>query len=373
MQKKVLLSLAVLSVSTVTLADDSSLSSLSYRVKANEFHYNLGMEFATLKNNASSVDSLATGAAIASNIEKESFESTNTTWTNDFSYGLNDSLSFGLGLDLVLSSKRNQTAGSAGTTIKTGSSTTEIAGKTFGNLDEKNNGLKNIRLNTSYRYLNDTVKADLLGQFTISGKAKRATSNEDVNSKYVVSEGDAKTGGSSLQVGTQFSGAMGSFEWATDLGLDYQMKKKITFVGGDVDSANKVINYEQETKSKLDFALGVAGQFNLTPEFSLGANLGLDLISKEESTASVINNDPADVKTNVTKTYKGYTDITLGLNSKYVVTPNMMLGLNYSHVFGADIDGTQSAKQVGSPASNNTLTMTDRKDDRFGFDVSVRF
>ncbi len=104
-KKKVLL---FLSVSTAALADDASMSSLSYREKANEFHYNLGMEFGTTEFSKSGVDSTLTRATISANTEKQSFENKATRWTNDFSYGLNDSFSVGLGLDLTLGSKLTQ-------------------------------------------------------------------------------------------------------------------------------------------------------------------------------------------------------------------------------------------------------------------------
>lgn len=369
MQKKVLLSLAVLSVSTIALAEDSSLKSLSYRVKGNEFHYNLGMEFGTSKFSNSMVDSTLTGAAATADTVKRSFENKATTWTNDFSYGVTDSFSIGLGLDLALSSKLNQKSESEGSTIFTGSSTA-ATNTTYSTLDQENNGLGDIRLNTSYRYMNDGIKGDLLAQVSISGKAKRAAINENTTGNYVVSEGDAKSGGSSILVGTQFAGAAGSFEWSTALALNYQMKKKITAVGGDVTSTGIILDYEQQTKSKLDFALGVAGQYNLTSAFSLGANVALNLVSKEETSYSQF--DTAATKRDVTVTNKAHSDVTLGVEGKYEVTSNVMIGLNYAHVFGADIDGSASLKQSGT-TTNLTLADTDRKDDRFGFDVSVRF
>jgi hypothetical protein len=64
--------------------------------------------------------------------------------------------------------------------------------------------------------------------------------------------------------------------------------------------------------------------------------------------------------------------VTLGVDGKYEVTSNVMIGLNYAHVIGADIDGSASVRQSGV-TTNLTTTNTDRKDDRFGFDVSVRF
>jgi hypothetical protein len=150
--------------------------------------------------------------------------------------------------------------------------------------------------------MNDAIKADLLAQVSFSGKAKRAASNENASGNYVVSEGDAKSGGSSILVGTQFAGAVGAFEWATALGLNYQMKKKITVVGGDITTTNAVVDYEQQTKSKLDFALGVAGQYNLTSAFSLGANVGMNFVSKEENSYSQF--DGAATKRDVTVTDK---------------------------------------------------------------------
>ena len=338
-------------------------------MKGNEFHYNLGMEFGTSKYNDSMVDSTLTGAAVAANIVKRSYENKTTTWTNDFTYGLTDTFSIGLGLDLALSSKLSQKSESDGPIIFTGSSTA-ATNTTYSTLDQENNGLGDIRLNTSYRYMNDAIKADLLAQVSFSGKAKRAASNENASGNYVVSEGDAKSGGSSILVGTQFAGAVGAFEWATALGLNYQMKKKITVVGGDITTTNAVVDYEQQTKSKLDFALGVAGQYNLTSAFSLGANVGMNFVSKEENSYSQF--DGAATKRDVTVTDKAHTDVTLGVDGKYEVTSNVMIGLNYAHVIGADIDGSASVRQSGV-TTNLTTTNTDRKDDRFGFDVSVRF
>lgn len=180
-----------------------------------------------------------------------------------FSYGLTDSLSIGLGLDLTLSSKLSQKSESDGPTIYTGSSSA-VTNTTYSTLDQENNGLGDIRLNTSYRYMNDEIKGDLLAQISISGKAKRASSTENASGNYVASEGDAKSGGSSILLGTQFAGAVGSFEWSTALAMNYQMKKKIIVVGGDMTSTNAITDYELATKSKLDFVLDLAGQYNLT-------------------------------------------------------------------------------------------------------------
>ncbi len=180
----------------------------------------------------------------------------------------------------------------------------------------------------------------------------------------------AKSGGSSIQVGTQFAGVSGAFEWSTALGLNYQMKKTTTVVGGDVSSLNQITDYESQIKSKLDFVLGLDGQFNLNTELSVGAGVAMNFRSKEEISYSDFDGN-ATARTNAGSN-KGFTDITLGLNTKYVVTPNMMLGLNYAHVFAADVDGTMARTSTGT-TTNYTTTMADRKDDRFGFDVSVRF
>jgi len=353
MQKNLLMALAIGTLSTTAIADETSMNSLSYRVKANEFHYELGMDFG--KSEFLDTET-AVGATTSNN---NGYEVKSTKWTNDFSYGITDSFSVGLGLDLVLSSKLTQVSkNNAG------------ASAAFDSQAEKNDGLGDIRLNTSYRYMDGAVKADLLAGVAISGKGKKASRYVNATTgKNSVSEGNAKSGGSSLQLATQFSGAMDKVEWAAVVAADYKMKAKNTMVNGD-ETTTANTDYEVVSKSKLDLALGVTGQYNVTSAVSVGANLLANFVSKDEGTASVFAGNATT--TNVTKNTESYTDLTLGAEVKYQVMSNVALGLNYSHLFGADLKATQVENDSGT-ITRYALATKDRKDDSFGFDIQVRF
>lgn len=372
MQKKLLVSLAVIATSTVVHAEDSSMNSLSYRVKEKGFQYELGMDFGKTKFNTSKVDSSLTGAAAIAATEKMSFENSQTRWSNDFSYGISDTFSVSLGLDLSLKNALKQTAGSTGSTIAVGSSGA-VTATSYSNAEMKNDGLEDIRLSSSYRYMNDSVKADLLIGLAISGKGKTAATIENAaGTAYVTSTGDAKSGGSSIQLGTQLSGVVGSFEVAGVLGLNYKMKKKTTIVGGDINAAGTAVaDIEKENKANMDFALGVEGQYNITSSFAIGANVVANFAAKEEAAYSVY--EGGATRYDVTAIDKAHTDLTIGFSGKYQVASNVDLGLNYSHMSGADVDGSIVAKPTTGTTLNYTTTSTDRKDDRFGFNVAVRF
>lgn len=340
MQRKLLLSFAVISMAAVAHADGDSMHSLSYRVKENEFRYDSGVEVAKPKFDIK----VATSRA--------SFENTKVRWINDLAFGVTDSFSVGVGLDLSIINTFRQTAATTGTT--------------FSSVDQKNNGFEDIRLNSSYRYSAAEVKADLLVGFAYSGKAEKAASvQHPTTGKYVTSAGDAKSGGSSIQLGTQFSGAMGSFEWATMMSAQYNMRKKAIVVGGD-QNGTSVLDYELKTKSALDLILGVSGQYNINTTFALETHLDMNFAAKREYTYFLLDGDT--IKSNNKKIEKAHTDIKLALNGKYLLMANVALGLNYSHLFAAKIDGS-----IASAPPALTTKMTGRKDDRFGFDVAVRF
>jgi hypothetical protein len=348
-------------VSSVVLAEGDSMNSLSYRVKAKELRYDLGVEVGTPKYKTSEVNA---ATPTASNTDHASYENSKMRWTNNLSYGVSDLFSVDLGLNLSLKNSLKKTAESQGTIANTGSATADT-GTTFSTLEEKNSGLEDIKLNSSYRYLTGDIKADLLVGIAYSGKSKRATRNKNAASNYVVSTGEAMSGGSSLHLGTQFAGVMGSFEWATGIGANYNMKKVSTKVGGDY-KANAVADYDLKTKTALDLALDLAGQYNIDSAFSLAANLGLNFAAKREQTA--LTYEGPTTKKATTLKDDAHTDITLGLGAKYQAMTNVTLGLNYSHLFAADINGSR----VEDTTTYTTHT-TDRKDDRIGLDAAMRF
>lgn len=367
MQKKLLVSLAVIATSTIAHAESDSMNSLAYRVKTNEFHYDLGMDFGKTKYNTS--ERLSSSAA--STAVKKSFENSATNWTNDLSYGVNDSFSLSVGVDLALTNTLKQTAQSDAGTVFTSAAVDNNTN--YSPLEMKNDGLRDVRVGSSYRYLTGEVKADLLVGVTFSGKGKVGkTNSNNATSTYVASNGDAKLGGSEIQLGTQLSGAMGSFEWSTAAALNYKMKKTFTIVGRDSITGLSALDYDKEIKANMDFALGLDGQYNINSSFAVGASLLVNLAATEEGTASAYAGHTT--KTTETSTDKAHTDMTLGLDGKYQVMSNVALGLNYSHLFGADIDGAMIGNALNASATEaRTTSITDRKDDRFGFNVAVKF
>lgn len=362
MRRKVLLPLAAIALSTSAFAAEESMTSLGYRVKAGEFHYDLGMEFGKPKYNTSEVNVASNTAA---NTEHRSFENSKTTWTNEITYGVSDALSFGLGLDFALTNTMKQTSDVVGTTA-------QVLNQDWTNAEMKNSGLKSVDLNTSYRYLNGEVKADLNFGLSLSGKGKKAAGIYDsANNKYSgVSKGNGLNGGSEVELGTVISGKMSSFEWSGLLGLKYNLKKKYTLVNADFDSNDKNHDVDQEIKSNMDINLGVAAQYDISSAFAVGLSLEALFAPKDETSyAAYVGNT---TKKNFTEVEKSHTDITLGLNLKYNVLTNLMVGVDYSHLFAADVDTTK--KEVnGSSITNKTGKMTDRKADMFGFNIAYRF
>lgn len=176
------LSIAMLASCTTfaIFAQDSSLNSLSYRPKAQEFNYSLGLEKSEINFETSDYVEGNSGTT------RRTFERNNTNWTNDFNYGVTDSLSFGLGLDLALNNELQQTAMRVNGTAYTGTSGAATA-TSFNNLKESNDGLKDIRLNSSYRYMKETVKADLIIGLAYASETDLASRNETISGNYTVS------------------------------------------------------------------------------------------------------------------------------------------------------------------------------------------
>lgn len=365
MQKKLLLSLAVFATSTIVQAQDNSSLSLSYRVKEKSFDYSLGLGLGSGKYNTSSFDN-----TVPNDVTKKSFETSQTQWTNDFSYGISESFSVELGLDLSLENSLTQNAESFGSTVFRAGANVATA-TTFSANEMKNAGLEDFRLGSSYRYMNDSLKADLLVGLTISGKGKTAATEKNVaETAYLTSEGDAKSGGSALQLGTHLISTMGAFELGGLIGLNYKMEKKNTVVGGDKNTT-AMLDVEQVTKSNMDLFIGFEGQYNFAPTFALGANLQANFAAKNELTYSTYSG--GTTRYDVTSIDESYTDVIFGLNGKYLVASNVDLGLSYSHLFAGDIKGSVLAKPTSGTTLNYTTATTDRKDDRFGLDLTVRF
>lgn len=247
--KKLILPLALLSVASVTA--DASMSSLSYRVKAKEFRYELGMDYGSQKHKTTDVDSSLTTTA-AANTGHASYEVSQNRWTNSLTYGISDSFSMGLALNFALTNDTKQTYSATGTTA-------DVAGIDYSTAAMKNNGLEDIAINLSYRYMSGSINADALLGLTVSSEGKTGGQvRHPVTNVVSVSEGDAKSGGSSILIGTRFSGVMSIFEWSTALALDYKMEKKNILVKGD-DNGTINVDINRKTKSKMDFSLKLGG------------------------------------------------------------------------------------------------------------------
>jgi len=366
MEMKFLLPVALATVSMASYAQGDSMNALSYRVKEKEVYYNLGMEFGTSKQDISSVLSTLTGQNAIDSTTHDSYETKKARLMNDFTYGVNDTFSIGLGLDLSLANSTTITDESYGVSARTGSISSKSGTSTFNENEVKNNGLEDLRFNSSYRYLTGDLKADLLVGITFSGKSKEG-SLATLGNKYSSSSGDAMSGGSSLQLGTHFASTFsGAFEWAAAVGLDFKMEKKVTVVGGD-QNISAIIDYEKVIQSNMDLNVNLASQYNFTPVFSMGASLNIKLAPQEISDATKYAGT-ATQNVSYSTTDESHTDFKLGINGKYQLMTNVDLGLGFSHLMGGDIDGTEA-----TGASINKISKTNRKDDLFSFNLAVRF
>ena len=368
MGKKFLLPMALATVSMAAYAQGDSMNTLSYRVKEKEIYYNLGMEFGTSKQDVSSVSSTLTGQNATDNTNHDSYETKKTRLMNDLTYGVSDTISIGLGLDLSLANNTTITDESLGVSAHTGSISAKSGTSTFNANEIKNNGLEDLRLNSSYRYLTGDLKADLLVGLTFSGKSKEGSLITNIaDTTYSSSSGDALLGGSSLQLATRFASSFGgAFEWAAAAGLDYKMQKKVTVVGGDKNTS-AIIDFEKVIQSNTDFNVNLASQYNFSPLFSLGASLNIKLVPQVTSTATKYAG-LATQNVSYMAIDESHSDFKLGINGKYQVMANVDLGLNYFHLMGGNIDGTEA-----TGTAINTISKTNRKDDLFGFNLAIRF
>lgn len=367
MEIKFLLPMALATVSMATYAEGDSRNSLSYRVPEKEIYYNLGMEIGTSKQDISSVSSTLTGQNATDNTTHDSFETKKSRLMNDLTYGINDTFSIGLGLDLSLANNTTIATESLGVSARSGSVGAKSGTSTFNANEVKNNGLENLRLNSSYRYLTGDLKADFLVGLTFSGKSKEGSLITNLsNTTYSSSSGDAMLGGSSLKLATRFASSFSAaFEWAAAVGVDYKMEKKVTVVGGDANTS-AIIDYEKVIQSNMDFNVNLASQYNFTPSFALGASLNIKLVPQETSNATKFAS-LATQSVPFTSIDESHTDFKLGINGKYQLMANVDLGLGFSHLIGGDIDGTQA-----TGASITKINKTNRKDDLFGFNFAVR-
>lgn len=367
MQKKHIITLALFLISTFTYSSIDSINSLSHRATEKEIEYNTGLEFSKIKYITSSVDASLVGTAATNNTDHTSYEGNKTKWANNFTYGFTNLFSLCIGLDFDFVNSLITTADSTGATTHAPSTSIKTS-TTFNALEMKNNGPEDVRIHSSYRYLNNNIKADLLVGIALSSKTKKAELNYNANNYYVVSKGDAMSGGSSIQIGTTVFGVIETFEWATNIGINYKLKKVGTIVGGDLNSSNTNLDYDKEINSKMDFKLNFTGQYNINPIFSISPSLGFDYISEEDASMSIYGG--GTVLKPITTVDSAHTDITIALMGKFQVRDNLLVKLNYSHLFGGDIDGT-----VNMPTINTTdiTHINDRTDNRFGLNLDFYF
>lgn len=165
---------------------------------------------------------------------------------------------------------------------------------------------------------------------------------------------------------------MSSFEWAANAGLNFKAKRKFKIKAGDYNqSGTALADYDQEIDSKLDYTLGLQGQYNLLPSLSFGLNVAATVFTEEEITSTGYNG--TTTKTSITQTNETYTDIAIGLNVKFLVLDNLMLGLSYTSVIPGDFSGKKITKVGNAAGTRSNANTESREENRLGFQMSTLF
>lgn len=341
----------------------NSIQSLTHFQKANEFMYDTTLGFTS---SDTSVAFLEPGTTVTSK-----YENSLALWNHRFSYGLSDSLNFGVGINYFLSNKSKQTAKTINSTVYTASSTPGT--NTFSNFEGNSNGMGDIDLHANYRVLSGDMNFDLLSTLTLSlGDAERGSTTENFDgSAYVNTEGNAKSGGHSLEVNGKMSGKSGSLEYAAQAGFTYNFEREYTNLSAaenQADTANA--NLKTTIKSNLDFNLGVGAQFLMNESLTFGAGVMVDFFAKEkESQAPYYSN--GDLYSD-SSTTKSRTDVTLKLDSKFNLTNTMYLGAFFAHTFAGDSKNS-GAYSDGTTTTSYTVNRTDLDRTVFGLNYAVTF
>lgn len=293
--KKTALVSALLVTATSSVYANESMTSLSYRVAGGEIHVGTGLSFEKTKSTDPS--------------DNSKNELKLSVWDFDFTYGVTNELSFGVGFGVPVSTDLTVDGEDAHFKMK---------------------GLSDVALKGSYRYLDTDLKADLLFGLNVSGTKKIKTTANGF-------ENDYQTGGHSLEVGSRVAGHMNAFEWSGLVNVKHSLEAKSD--DGAID----------KTKARTDFKLGFAGQYNFMSTMALGLDATANFNGKEES------------KTDGTGT-KAFTEMMIGMNYKYQMAKDFMLGLRYQTTLEhdlKDLDGNVDEKDV--------------KENAYSFSVSYRF
>lgn len=357
---KLVIGLCVIS-STISA---NSIQSLTHFQKANVFMYDTTLGFTSLDTSSTYSE---TGTTINSKYE-DSF----ALWNHRFSYGVSDSFNMGIGINYFLSNKSKQTAKKSNSTVYTATSTPGT--NTFSNFEENANGMGDIDLHANYRILAGDMNFDLLSTLTLSlGDAERGSRSEKFNgTSYVNTEGNAKSGGHSLDVSGKMSSKSGSLEYSAQVGFTYNLKREYTSlnaVENQADTAN--VNLKTTIKSSLDFNLGTGAQFLVSEAFALGAGVNVDFFAKEKESSAPYYID-GDLYNDSSST-KSRTDITLNFDSKYNLTNTMYLGAFFAHTFAGDRKNSGSYTTNGANPTSYTVNRTDLDRTVFGLNYAVTF
>jgi hypothetical protein len=336
-------------------------SSLTYFPKLHESIYKGGLERTSAEESFTAPLTSTTTLTMEREIES-------TRLINNFSYGLFTNLSINLGLNWqIVNDTEIKSLRSGSTNYASGSNETATS---YDSSALSNNGLEDIVIGSIYRIKDDELKVDLISNLNISGKREIANSYIETGStKYQQTEGNAKSGGTSLEAGGRISGIYQTFEWSTSGILKLNGKKTNKYLKGDYNNLNQYFDYDESIKEKIDLNFSAQAQFLLNEKFSFGPELLINYFGEEEATSTFYSGLAA--RTDDKEIKKPYVDINFGVNLKYEILTNALIAFFFCHNFGGD----QKSIVTYSGGINLTtdVTIKDRSENKVGILASVKF